>query len=62
MGRAFEYRRASKEKRWANMSRIFPRISRAITMAVKSGGSDPEMNPKLRLLINQAKKREYAKR
>jgi YebC/PmpR family DNA-binding regulatory protein len=61
MGRAFEYRRASKEKRWANMSRIFPRISRAITMAVKSGGSDPEMNPKLRLLINQAKKENMPK-
>jgi YebC/PmpR family DNA-binding regulatory protein len=55
MGRAFEYRRAAKEKRWASMSRIFPKISRAITLAVKEGGSDPNMNSKLRLAINLAK-------
>jgi YebC/PmpR family DNA-binding regulatory protein len=55
MGRAFEYRRAAKEKRWANMSRVFPKLSRAITIAVKEGGSDPDMNPKLRLSINLAK-------
>jgi YebC/PmpR family DNA-binding regulatory protein len=55
MGRAFEYRRAAKEKRWANMSRIFPKLSRAITIAVKEGGSEPDMNPKLRLAINLAK-------
>jgi YebC/PmpR family DNA-binding regulatory protein len=55
MGRAFEYRRAAKEKRWANMSRIFPKLSRLITLAVKEGGSDPVMNSKLRLVINQAK-------
>jgi YebC/PmpR family DNA-binding regulatory protein len=55
MGRAFEYRRAAKEKRWANMSRIFPKLSRLITLAVKEGGSDPDMNSKLRLVINQAK-------
>ncbi|MBK8699984.1 MAG: YebC/PmpR family DNA-binding transcriptional regulator [Saprospiraceae bacterium] len=55
MGRAFEYRRAAKEKRWANMSRIFPKISRTITVAAKEGGSDPDMNSKLRLAINMAK-------
>jgi YebC/PmpR family DNA-binding regulatory protein len=55
MGRAFEYRRAAKEKRWASMSRIFPKLSRLITLAVKESGSDPDMNSKLRLVINQAK-------
>jgi len=55
MGRAFEYRRAAKEKRWANMSRVFPKIARQITIAAKEGGSDPEMNPKLRMAIQNAK-------
>jgi YebC/PmpR family DNA-binding regulatory protein len=55
MGRAFEYRRAAKEKRWATMSRVFPKISKQITMAAKEGGPDPEMNPKLRLAIQNAK-------
>ena len=55
MGRAFEYRRAAKEKRWANMSRVFPKLGRAITVAAKEGGPDPDMNPKLRLAINAAK-------
>ena len=55
MGRAFEYRRAAKEKRWATMSRIFPNVSRMITMAAKEGGTDPDMNAKLRLAIQAAK-------
>ena len=55
MGRAFEYRRASKEKRWGRMSKIFPKLSRAITVAVKENGSDPEMNSKLRTAIQNAK-------
>jgi YebC/PmpR family DNA-binding regulatory protein len=55
MGRAFEYRRAAKEKRWANMSRVFPKLGKAITVAAKEGGSDPDMNSKLRLAINAAK-------
>ncbi len=55
MGRAFEYRRAAKEKRWAAMSRIFPKVSRAITIAAKEGGPDPETNSKLRLAIQAAK-------
>ncbi|MCB0659424.1 MAG: YebC/PmpR family DNA-binding transcriptional regulator [Saprospiraceae bacterium] len=55
MGRAFEYRRAAKERRWATMSRVFPKVSRAITIAAKEGGPDPEMNSKLRLAIQAAK-------
>lgn len=55
MGRAFEYRRAAKEKRWAQMSRVFPKLGRAITVAAKDGGPDPDMNPKLRLAIQNAK-------
>ncbi|MDR1859489.1 MAG: YebC/PmpR family DNA-binding transcriptional regulator [Bacteroidales bacterium] len=55
MGRAFEYRRAAKEKRWGHMSRIFPKLSRAITIAAKEGGPDPDMNAKLRTAIQNAK-------
>lgn len=55
MGRAFEYRRKSKEARWDKMSKIFPKIGKAITMAVRESGPDPDSNPKLRLLIQNAK-------
>ena len=55
MGRAFEYRRAAKEKRWDKMSKVFPKLSKAITLAAKEGGSDPEMNFKLRAAIQNAK-------
>ena len=55
MGRAFEARRKSKEARWDKMSRVFPKLSRTITMAAKEGGSDPESNTKLRTAINNAK-------
>ena len=55
MGRAFEYRRAAKEKRWDKMSKLFPKLSKAITVAAKEGGSDPEMNFKLRAAIQNAK-------
>lgn len=55
MGRAFEYRRAAKEKRWAQMSKIFPKLGRAITVAAREGGTDPDMNSKLRLAIQNAK-------
>jgi YebC/PmpR family DNA-binding regulatory protein len=61
MGRAFEYRRAAKEKRWANMSRIFPKLSRLITIAAKESGPDPEMNPKLRTAISNAKAQNMPK-
>jgi len=43
MGRAFEYRKAAKMKRWDKMSRIFPKLAKAITIAAKEGGDDPDM-------------------
>jgi YebC/PmpR family DNA-binding regulatory protein len=55
MGRAFEYRRASKEKRWDKMSRTFPKLGKAITVAAREGVPDPEMNAKLRTAIQNAK-------
>lgn len=61
MGRAFEYRRAAKEKRWGHMSRIFPKLSRSITIAAKEGGADPEMNAKLRTAIQNAKAQNMPK-
>lgn len=55
MGRAFEYRRAAKEKRWDKMSKLFPKLGKAITMAAKEGGTDPDMNATLRTAIKNAK-------
>ncbi len=55
MGRAFEYRKASKLKRWGNMARTFTRIGKQITIAVKSGGPDPDNNPALRACVANAK-------
>ncbi len=55
MGRAFEYRKAAKMKRWGQMSRIFPRLGKIITMAAKEGGPDPDSNSKLRNAIQNAK-------
>lgn len=55
MGRAFEFRRARKEKRWANMARTFTKFGREISIAVKSGGADPETNTRLRVVIQNAK-------
>ncbi|MDE5664195.1 MAG: YebC/PmpR family DNA-binding transcriptional regulator [Muribaculaceae bacterium] len=55
MGRAFEFRKARKLKRWGNMSRTFTRIGKEITIAAKAGGPDPSMNPRLRVLIHNAK-------
>lgn len=55
MGRAFEYRRAAKEKRWDKMSKLFPKLGKAITVAAKEGGTDPEMNAKLRTAILNAR-------
>jgi YebC/PmpR family DNA-binding regulatory protein len=55
MGRAFEYRKAAKMKRWGKMSTLFPKLSKAITIAAKEGGSDAEMNAKLRTAIINAK-------
>ncbi|MCX6075934.1 MAG: YebC/PmpR family DNA-binding transcriptional regulator [Campylobacterales bacterium] len=55
MGRAFEYRKASKLKRWGAMSKLFPKLGKIITMAAKEGSSDPDMNSKLRTAIMNAK-------
>jgi YebC/PmpR family DNA-binding regulatory protein len=55
MGRAFEYRKARKLKRWGNMAKTFTKIGREIAIAVKSGGPDPAANPRLRVLIQNAK-------
>ncbi|MDD3743299.1 MAG: YebC/PmpR family DNA-binding transcriptional regulator, partial [Lentimicrobiaceae bacterium] len=43
MGRAFEFRKARKMKRWGNMARVFTRLGKDIEMAVKSGGADPDL-------------------
>ncbi len=61
MGRAFEYRKAAKMKRWGNMARVFTKLGRQITIAVKEGGADPDTNPRLRVLIQQAKKENMPK-
>lgn len=61
MGRAFEYRRAAKEKRWDKMSKLFPKLGKAITMAAKEGGPDPDMNAALRTAIKNAKAQNMPK-
>lgn len=61
MGRAFEYRRAAKEKRWDKMSKLFPKLGKAITLAAKEGGEDPEMNASLRTAIQNAKAQNMPK-
>ncbi len=55
MGRAFEFRKARKMKRWAAMSKAFTRIGKDIVIAVKEGGPDPDSNSKLRAVIQNAK-------
>ena len=55
MGRAFEFRKARKMKRWAAMSKAFTRIGKDIVMAVKEGGPDPDNNARLRAVIQNAK-------
>ena len=55
MGRAFEFRKARKFKRWAAMSKAFTRIGKDIVMAVKAGGPDPTSNSRLRAVIQNAK-------
>lgn len=55
MGRAFEFRKARKMKRWSAMSKAFTRIGKDIVMAVKEGGADPDSNSKLRAVIQNAK-------
>ena len=55
MGRAFEFRKARKMKRWSAMAKTFTRLGKDIVMAVKEGGPDPETNAKLRAVIQNAK-------
>ncbi len=55
MGRAFEYRKASKMARWDKMAKTFSKIGKDIALAVKAGGSDPDANPALRRCIQNAK-------
>ena len=60
MGRAFEFRKARKMKRWGNMSRVFTKLGKEISIAAKSGG-DPDTNPHLRALIQTAKSENMPK-
>ena len=55
MGRAFEFRKARKMKRWSAMSKTFTRIGKDISISVKEGGADPETNSRLRQVIQNAK-------
>jgi len=55
MGRAFEYRKASKLARWDRMAKTFTKIGKDIALAVKAGGSDPDSNPALRRCLQNAK-------
>ncbi len=55
MGRAFEFRKARKLKRWSAMAKTFTRIGKDIVIAVKEGGPDPENNSRLRAVIQNAK-------
>ncbi|MBB3701561.1 YebC/PmpR family DNA-binding transcriptional regulator [Alloprevotella rava] len=61
MGRAFEYRKASKMKRWGHMARTFTKIGKQIAIAVKAGGPEPENNPTLRAIIANAKRENMPK-
>lgn len=61
MGRAFEFRKGRKMKRWGMMSRVFPKLGKAITMAAKEGGPDPDMNAALRTAIQNAKAQNMPK-
>ncbi|HHT61572.1 MAG: YebC/PmpR family DNA-binding transcriptional regulator [Paludibacteraceae bacterium] len=61
MGRAFEFRKARKFKRWGNMARVFTKLGKEITIAAKAGGPDPENNPRLRVLMAAARKENMPK-
>ncbi|MCI6726148.1 MAG: YebC/PmpR family DNA-binding transcriptional regulator [Bacteroidales bacterium] len=61
MGRAFEYRKAAKLKRWGHMARTFTKLGKQIAVAVKSGGPEPENNPTLRALIATCKRENMPK-
>ena len=62
MGRAFEFRKARKFKRWGNMARVFTKLGKEITIAAKAGGPDPENNPHLRALMRTPRKRTCRRR
>ena len=51
MGRAFEYRKATKLKRWGHMAKTFTKLGKQIAIAVKAGGPEPENNPTLRAIM-----------
>lgn len=55
MGRAFEFRKERKFKRWAKMAKVFTRIGKEIAISVKESGPNPEANPRLRMAIQNAK-------
>lgn len=55
MGRAFEFRKARKLKRWGNMAKTFTRLGKQIAIAVAEGGGDPENNSRLRAIIATCK-------
>tara|TARA_B100001057_G_scaffold143607_1_gene143375 strand:- start:3015 stop:3761 length:747 start_codon:yes stop_codon:yes gene_type:complete len=55
MGRAFEFRKARKMKRWSAMAKTFTRIGKDISIAVKEGGPNPDTNARLRAIIQNAK-------
>ena len=61
MGRAFEYRKATKMKRWGNMARVFTKLGKQITIAARESGPEPDTNPRLRVLIQQSKKENMPK-
>ncbi|MCH5311681.1 MAG: YebC/PmpR family DNA-binding transcriptional regulator [Prevotella sp.] len=61
MGRAFEYRKAAKLKRWGHMAKTFTRLGKQIAIAVKQGGPDPDMNPALRSVIVTCKRENMPK-
>ena len=61
MGRAFEYRKATKLKRWGHMAKTFTRLGKQIAIAVKAGGQDPETNPTLRSVIATCKRENMPK-
>ena len=61
MGRAFEYRKAAKMKRWGHMAKTFTRLGKQIAIAVKAGGPDADTNPTLRSIIATCKRENMPK-
>ena len=61
MGRAFEFRKERKLKRWGHMARTFTKLGKEITIAVKQGGPDVTGNPRLRALMAEARSEQMPK-